>query len=91
MKKKTYKELERALLEAQGSTLLSYKFAYEKLDKLSTDYLMGSGILLQLTGIGGRELINPVLIRDGLSKETIEFIKKDLKRSSELTELFKIK
>lgn len=90
-KKKTKKQLKRELLEARASTLLAYKFAYDMIHKTSTDHLMGSGVLLQLTGIGGNQLTNPVLIRDGLSKETIEAIKKDIKRSSELEESIKIK
>lgn len=83
-KKKTHKETKRELLEAKSSTVLAHVHASSYIGKCSTDKMMGSGVLLQLTGIGGKDLINPILIRDGLSEETIEAIKKDIKRSYDL-------
>lgn len=82
-KKKTRLELERALLEAHALAPFSYGFAHTDIVKASTDRLMGSGVLLQLTVLGGKEIINPVVIRDGLSADTIECLKRDIKRSSD--------
>ena len=82
--KKTHKQTKRALLEAQASTVLAHKFGHEDMKKCSTDNLMASGVLIQLTGIGGKQLVNPILIRDGLSAETIAAIRNDIKRSSDL-------
>jgi len=83
-KKVTHKETKRKLLEAQASTVLSHVFATTDIEKCSEEKLTGSGVVLQLSGIGGKDIINPILIRDGLSNETIEAIKKDLKRSHNL-------
>jgi hypothetical protein len=82
---KTKKDLERQILELKAQLPITYTISSSMLDKVSTDHLMGSGVLLQLSGIGGKELINPVMIKDGLSKSTIDAIKADLKRSYDLT------
>lgn len=50
---------------------------------------MGSAVIITLTSLGGKELILPSAIRDGLSKETIAAIKLDLKRSYEVATVFK--
>lgn len=80
----------RQILELESQLAHRYQFANIAIDKTGTDRLMASGVLLQLTGIGGKELINPVMIKDGLSKETIEAIKKDLKRSYDLTVMYTV-
>lgn len=82
--KKTRKQLKRQIIELKGSKIIAHTLASSTIKKASTDTLMGSGVLIQLTGIGGKEIINPVLIRDGLSNDTIEAIKRDIKRSENL-------
>lgn len=89
-KKASYKELERKNLELNAQLAFVYASVYREIDKASVDKMMASGVLLQLTALGGRELISPVVIRDGLSNETIEAIKKDLKRSYDLAVMYKI-
>lgn len=81
----------RQILELESQLAHRYHFAHSAIDKTSMDRLMSSGVLLQLTGVGGKELINPVMIKDGLSKETIEAIKKDLKRSYDLAIMYAVK
>lgn len=88
--KKTRQQLEREILEMKASLAASYHFANLEIGKCSSDNFMGSGILLQLSAIGGKELINPVLLRDGLSDETIAAIKRDLKYSYDNATLFKV-
>jgi disulfide oxidoreductase YuzD len=51
---------------------------------------MGSGVVMHLSILGGEDVIEPVCIRDGLSKETIDAIKADLKRSYDLATLLKL-
>lgn len=80
-KKPTYQELLRKTAELAGQLAGAYKRAGRDLPKASMEHLMASGVLLQLTALGGRELIEPVLIRDGLSPETIEALRADLHRS----------
>lgn len=84
-------ELERKLREAEAGAAHVYHFASVTVDKASTDHLMASGVILTLTVLGGREIFSPVLIRDGLSKETIAAIKADLVRSYELATMYKPK
>lgn len=45
------------------------------------DRLKGSGVVLTLSGLGGAEICKAVLIRDGLSAETIAALKRDIARS----------
>ena len=90
-KKETRADLARRVAELTGQLSAMYHFADATLDKASTRHLMGSGALITMHALGGRELINPVVIRDGLSDETIVAIRKDLLRSYELSVMFKPK
>lgn len=81
---------QRKILELEAQLSSAYHFANATIDKTSVNHLMASGVLLQLTGIGGKELIKPVMILDGLSLETIAAIKADLKRSYDLVTMFKV-
>ena len=74
-------ELEQKLEEAEAYHIYRHHFASTALDRFSTDKLMGSGVVLSLTLVGGKELFKPVLICNGLSKETIAALKADLVRS----------
>lgn len=74
-------ELEQKLEEAEAYHIYRHHFASKALDRFSTDKLMGSGVVLSLTLVGGKELFEPVLICNGLSKETIAALKADLVRS----------
>jgi len=82
--------LERRCVELKAQMASTYHYAYNEVEKASVDRLMGSGVLLQLTASGGKEIMDPVMIRDGLSNATIEAIKADLKRSYDLATLFKV-
>lgn len=90
-KKPTRQELERQVLELKAQLAYVYANASRDVEKASTKHMMASGVLLQLTALGGREIIKPVVIRDGLSDETIEALKKDLARSYELATAYRPK
>jgi hypothetical protein len=81
---------QRQILDLESQLAHRYHFAATSIDKAGTKHMMSSGVLLQLTANGGRELINPVMIKDGLSDETIAAIKADLKRSYDLAVMFKV-
>jgi hypothetical protein len=85
-----YRQLEREVKELKAQLCISYHFAHQTIDKASIDRLLGSGVLLELTGIGGKEIISPVMILNGLSKETIEALKADFKRSYDYATEFKV-
>ncbi len=90
-KKPTRKDLEHQVLELKAQLACAYAQASRDIEKSRTDHMMASGVLLQLTALGGREIIKPVVILDGLSDETIEALRKDLIRSYELATAYKPK
>lgn len=78
-KPKTRAELQRKVLELEAQLASTYHFASATLDKAGD--LKGSGVLLQMHALGGKELITPVVIRDGLSTDTIAALRRDIARS----------
>ena len=87
-KKPTYQDLVRQNLELKGQLAGTYANASREISKAG-DVLTASGVLLQLTALGGREIIMPVVIRDGLSADTIAALKADLLRSYNIATAFK--
>lgn len=78
-KKPTRAQLQHKIMELEGQLAHAYHFADVNLNKAGN--LAGSGVLLQLSFLGGRTIINPVVIKDGLSPETIAAVRLDLQRS----------
>lgn len=90
-KTKTRADLQRENAELRAQLAHVYHFADAEIHKAGTDRMMASGVLLQLHALGGRELINPVVIRDGLSADTIAALRRDFARSYETATAFKPK
>lgn len=84
-------DLERQLRETLAGQVHQYHFADEGLNKASTKHLIGSGVVITLTVIGGRELIPPTLLRDGLSDELIAALRADFVRGYQLATMYKPK
>ena len=74
-------ELERKLFVAQAPQSYRHHFASKALDRLNTDKVMGSGLIVTVTHLSGEQAFEPVMICNGLSKETIAALKADLARS----------
>lgn len=89
MKKPSYAELQRKIIELESQLVHRYAFASKEIDKASVDRLMASGAVITISALGGRVLVEPVCIRDGLSNDTIKALKADLLRSYELANLHK--
>ncbi len=89
--KKSRDDLLREIKELESQIVYMLHSASEGLHKFSVDRMMGSGVVLELTALGGKLKIAPVLIRDGLSKDTILCLQKDLMRSYEVAVAFKPK
>ena len=86
----TKAQLRRTILELQAQLASVYAPAISDLTQnCSIDRLMGGGILVQLTGLGGGQLVDPFVIRDGLSIQTIDALSADLARSYDLATLHK--
>ena len=73
--------MERQLKEAKACQIHNLYFASDALKKASVDKLFGSGVILELTFLGGKAVFDPVLIVDGLSNETIAALTKDMARA----------
>lgn len=86
--KLTRQDLERKVRELEAQLIYRCPFASQSVDKAGVQHLTGSGVIISLTVLGGREIFEPVLIRDGLSAETIVALKADFARSYELATMF---
>lgn len=75
--------LERKLFEARAQYASTMGAAFDAIPKAASDF-MASGVILEITAIGGKVVIPPVMIRDGLSNATVTAIQNDLRRSFEL-------
>lgn len=83
--------LRQRIKELEAQIASTYHFADATIEKAGQNHMMASGVLLELTALGGRQLINPVVIKDGLSETTIAAIRADLRRSYEQSVSFKPK
>lgn len=83
VKKPTRAQLQRKILELEADLIHVYHFADAYLSAIKEHSYTGSAVLLQISAIGGKEIIPPVMIKDGLSAETIAAIRRDLVRSYE--------
>jgi hypothetical protein len=71
---------ERKYLESEAGSLHKLGHAYSNI--LANNERMGmSAVVVSLTALGGREILPPFCIYDGLSKETCEAIKNDIERT----------
>lgn len=89
IKKLTRQEMERKIRELEAQLTHRCHFAARTIDKAGIKSLIGSGVILSLVTLGGREIIEPVCIRDGLSDETIAALKADFVRSYEIATMLK--
>lgn len=85
VKKPSYAQLQRQIKELTAGLAIVSVGALSSIKKAHTNNRMGSGVLLELTAVGGASIIDPVMIRDGLSDDTIEALKRDIERSLNLT------
>lgn len=82
-KAKSRGDLLREVTELKAQLASTYHFASAELHRTSKVALMGSGVLVQLTGLGGRDLTCPFVVLDGLSDDTIAALRRDIARSYE--------
>lgn len=74
-------------LEAQ----LPHSLYYASVCLPKAQNLMASGVMIELTALGGTPLAAPFVIKDGLSKETIEALQRDIKRTWDISNMHKPK
>ena len=83
--KETKAMLRRRILELESQMAFTFVMALNGIKQATESRYMASGILLQLTAIGGKEIIPPTMIKDGFKPETIEAIAAEIQKSSDLT------
>lgn len=81
-------DLARRCMELEAQLASAAAKASRDIEKAG-DVLHASAAILTLTALGGRVIVSPVAIRDGLSGATIAAIKADLQRSYDLATLAK--
>ena len=83
------KELERKNRELEAQLAYVYHYAKHGIAKTDRSQMTGSGIVVQLHWLGGKEVCPAFLMKDGFSKATIEALTEDLKFSYERAVEFK--
>lgn len=83
MKKPTYKDLERKVKELEAQSATNTRAAMRDIEKAG-DCLMASACIIQIVALGGREIVRPFAIRDGLSAATIKSLQNDLENTMRL-------
>ena len=81
-------ELENKLRSAEAYQVHKLHFASYALEKVSTDRMRGSGVIISITALSGKPIVDPTVVSGGLSPETIAALQADMRRSfEERTEL----
>jgi hypothetical protein len=82
-KDEVIKTLQRKNKELHAQLASTYHFASANLKGVTYPRLMASGVLIEMHLLGGKQAVLPVVIRGGLSEETVAALTKDLVRSYE--------
>jgi hypothetical protein len=80
IRQKTRKDLERRILELEAQSALTLKSSIKVIDKAG-EPMFASACIVHITALGGREILPPFAVYDGLSKDTIDRLKTDLQRT----------
>lgn len=80
---KTKQQLLREIKELRAQMAFSYHFASMEVKKSSGNHLLGSAVIIEITGLGGKQILQPIAINDGLSPETVAALHADILRSYE--------
>jgi len=73
-------DLERRLAESKAQQVHQYHFASVNLNNAG-DHNQGGAVIISITALGGKVIVDPVAIKNGLGSETIEALQADLLRS----------
>jgi len=81
MKKPTYAQLARQLLELEAQSLWSLKGAKDDMTRASEEHLKASACIISITALGGQQIVAPFAVSDGLSKETVDALIKEIDKT----------
>jgi hypothetical protein len=79
-KRETLADLRQMVSDLEAQIASRCSFACGEVERAGGN-LAASAAILEIRALGGRVIVNPVAIRDGLSPETIAAIQNDLRRS----------
>ncbi|QCQ61896.1 hypothetical protein Barba19A_gp056 [Rheinheimera phage vB_RspM_Barba19A] len=65
----------------KASLIHTYHFAGAELLKCNIDRFTGSGLIVTIKSLSGKELVMPFMVKDGLSNTTINTLLDDMQRS----------
>ena len=74
-------KIKQELLVAKASTVFNHILCASQVKYLLTKDFTASGMVLHVTALNGSDLIQPVMINNGLSKEALAAIHADIVRS----------
>lgn len=80
-KQPTRATLARRVKELEAQLACAYHFADSDLRNMARKSYTGSALLVEITALGGAEVLRAIAIRDGLSPETIAALRADIVRS----------
>ena len=84
------KTLKRKLKESEAQQIHNLHFAETYItSQLTRKKMMTSGIIVELTHLGGKKVCSPFMLKNGFSDELIEAFKKDFAYSFDEGNLFK--
>lgn len=75
--------------ELRASSNWQYHQASIEIQKLVQSKFMGSGVIVEIRALGGKTLVEPVMLKDGLTQEFINLFLEHLVYSYELSTQFK--
>lgn len=78
-------ELQNKLFVSEASQLHNLHFASADIQKAIDSKMQGSGVILSIKALNGTDIVQPTMIVNGLSQETIPAIKADLQKAYEYT------
>lgn len=80
-KPRTRAQLARQVKELEAQLSAAYHFAAHDLRNMAKRDFRASAVIVEVTALGGAQLLKPIAIRDGLSKETLDALHADILRS----------
>lgn len=90
-KQPTRATLARRVKELEAQLAASYHFADNELGEMARKSYTGSAVIVEMSVLGGKQLLSPIAIRDGLSPETIAALRADIAKSFDGAVMFKPK
>jgi len=72
------------LMQAKAHDIGTLANANREIAKANTDKYMASGVIVTVQNLSGAVIVEPFMISDGLSAETIAAIRADIKRTYNL-------